>query len=148
MVMHDFVKKPGPHAGLRKYAQDIIEYDEEDRNILENKPVYIPMSGTVINVDNNSSEHSLVRIRVSKELWYYMSHLKPGSIIVKKDQKVKTGQKIALMGKLVTMVPHMHIQFVNRFHVTVKFVFKHYKDSSGKVFRNKLPKQGEVFYLY
>ena len=122
------------HKGEWQHALDFEILDEEGRSYRGkgdlcadyhcwNKAVLAPAEGTVEEVtggiaDNNIGEVNLVHnwgntviIRHEDGLYSKLSHLKEGSITVKRGEKVRQGQTIAKCGNSGrSPVPHLHFQ--------------------------------------
>ncbi len=122
------------HKGEWKHAWDFVIHGangksfKNEGNLLEdyhcyNKMVTAPGDGTVEEVvddipDNPVGEMNLkqnwgntVVIKHADQLYSKLSHLKPGSVSVKKGEKVKAGQSIARAGNSGrSPYPHLHFQ--------------------------------------
>jgi hypothetical protein len=130
---------------------DFILLDEDtnhkdNKNIGAGEPVYVPVSGTVRRVVNDSEEHSRIEFQITENLSYYMSHFQPGSIILREGDYVEAGAFVGVLGELITMVPHLHIEFTNKYHVSHPFIFTEVTTAAGSVKNNILPVQGETFF--
>lgn len=146
-VLHvpSLVWQPSSHSGLRKQAMDFILVDEEENNIGVGKSVFVPVAGTVTRIVNDDDEHSRIEFQIDEDLNYYMSHFQPGSIVLQEGQHVQSGTFVGLLGKLRTMVPHLHIEFTNEFHVSHPFIFEEIYTAEGVSVKYILPEKGEVF---
>lgn len=118
---YDFVKvsKNGKiHRGRTKTLADYYSYDE---------PVLAPANGIVENVVDGIEDSPLgasnkyfipgnmVTIAHTKDEFSFLAHLKPGSITVRRGQRVKMGQVIARTGNSGnSTMPHIHYQLTNK----------------------------------
>ncbi|WBW49598.1 M23 family metallopeptidase [Peptoniphilus equinus] len=79
---------------------------QKDSSIMKNNetdPLVKNLAGNYIIIKHEDNEYS------------FFGHLKPHSIVVKENEKVKRGQKIALCGNSGnTTEPHFHFQIQNK----------------------------------
>ena len=122
------------HQGTYRHAWDFIIVNHEDKQFKNegdfpddyfcfNKPVIAPEDGVIEEVmdgidDNIIGQPNLkdnwgntIIIKHDNEVYVKLSHLKKGSIKVKKGEEVKYGQIIALCGNSGrSPYPHLHFQ--------------------------------------
>lgn len=141
------------HKDDWKYAWDFIIVDKDDNQYQNsgdlkedyycyNIPVTAPLEGEIVRVidnvpDNKIGETNLkynwgntIIIKHDKELYSSLSHLKMGTIKVKKGDQVRKGQVLANVGNSGrSPYPHLHFQFQLTDKVgekTYKFPFSYY----------------------
>jgi murein DD-endopeptidase MepM/ murein hydrolase activator NlpD/urea transporter len=141
------------HKDDWKYAWDFVIVDKDDNQYQNsgdlkedyycyNIPVTAPLEGEIVRVidnvpDNKIGESNLkynwgntIIIKHDKELYSSLSHLKMGSIKVKKGDQVRKGQVLANVGNSGrSPYPHLHFQFQLTDKVgekTYKFPFSYY----------------------
>ncbi len=161
------------HKGFWKYAYDFV-ISENDRTHADDgsgkedyfcfgKPVLSPADGTVVEVfddledndigevDKASNWGNYIIIYVYSGYYIELSHLKKGSVKVKKNDQVTKGQLIAECGNSgYSPEPHLHVQ-VQLSHLIgspgVEFTFNSFKINGGDTAVKYLEKSDTVIPL-
>lgn len=78
----------------------------------KNQPIYATMDGEVISIQRQKTGGNVIHIKHNNGYVSEYGHLKDKSIVVKLHQKVKMGEKIALMGNTgAALGNHLHYGF-------------------------------------
>ncbi len=143
-----------PYRGTGDHCKDYYCYD---------KAVLAPAEGTVEEVtdgvaDNRIGQVNLIHnwgntliIKHGDHLYSKMSHLRDGSIVVKKGEKVMKGQAVARCGNSGrSPVPHLHFQMQETPWIgsgTIEYPVSHFiwKNGPDDSFRFcDIPRKGEI----
>lgn len=96
----------------QNYAVDLV-YEEGES---EGQPVYAPVEGIVIEAVNDpgpggpAAEGNLIIIQSADRVEIWLAHLKQGSVLVEKNDRITTGEKLAEVGATGAAArPHLHI---------------------------------------
>ncbi len=141
------------HQGEWKYAWDFVIVDQTGKQFSSygdyvtdyycfNKHVVAPSDGTVVEVVNNIEDNIIgdanllqnwgnsVVIKHTEYLYSQVSHLKKGSIVVKKGDIVKKGDLLAFCGNSGrSPFPHLHFQLQATPYIgskTINYPISHY----------------------
>jgi hypothetical protein len=137
------------HRGDGKQLQDYYVYGE---------PVRAPAAGTVRSVDDGHPEQAPgvmggspaggneVVLEVAPAQFLFLGHMQPGSLRVKRGQRVREGDVVGLAGNSGnTSEPHLHIhlQDTPRFNLGegIPLYFSHYR-LDGRVVERGMPTGG------
>ena len=173
---------------LRKpYSKSFLEYLTKGLDLKYfygwGQTVYSPVSGEVIEVENNIEERNPVRIlndykntikvtkefintgtspeiitgnyvmiKINKNQYALLAHLKKGSVKVVVGQKIKVHDIIGELGHSGnSTMPHLHMQFMNSNNYRVAkglpFIFESYELKQGKKwvkYYNSLPRKQDI----
>lgn len=162
------------HRGEWAHAWDLVITGPEGETFRGNgaiardyycyeKPVVAPADGTVADLtdgipDNLIGDHNLrqnwgnsIVIRHADHLYSQLSHLKPGSLKVKKGDSVKRGDLLALCGNSGrSPYPHLHFQIQSTPHIgskTLAYPLSEYllTDGGNKILKtHAIPQENET----
>jgi len=134
VVKVDRVTSPG-HRGKFKNSVDFLFTDKIGDYSIEGKPIYAAADGEVVHIKDDSQEggsdikkysgkgNGVLIKHVNDEFSYY-EHLKYKGAVVKKGDKVKTGDLVGYSGNTgFTLLSHFHFH-VLRFVGPGKYNFK------------------------
>jgi len=115
------------------YATDIVKVRDNNLNFLPlknesypvfNEKIYSPVSGKVVKVENNIPDNQPFSgnypyntgntVVIMKDSYFLLlGHLKQGSVIVNRDDFVKSGDLVGCVGNSgYTERPHLHMQLI------------------------------------
>ncbi|MCB1172418.1 MAG: peptidoglycan DD-metalloendopeptidase family protein [Leptospiraceae bacterium] len=133
------------HSGLFQNATDYTHATETSlQNLSYEKPVYAPIDGVLVEVDNTHPTDARVIIQIQSGIKVELIHLKAGSIKLRKGEHVKTGQFLGLLGWKENAHLHMHVWGLHG--VTIPYRYKRFQTKNGQAKNNQSPKRLELFY--
>jgi len=133
-------KKTHYHAGLWRYAMDLIVLNRKGRNASKGELVLAPVDGKVVETYEAGKDTYMV-IAKEDDLRVALVHLMPGSFRVEQGHEVKAGDPVATVGD----ANHLHLQVSNKQNVSLPFVFNVWVDDRARVRRDSVPKRGKRF---